>query len=107
MLVDVRVFRSAKVTAKEKRFNSFEERRVGGHHIGKLAVLRASFAHDHLAILFENVCFDFARMRVHQIFQGRSPVDDSVAHFFHTTWAKRICLSGKTKRWRAAFVRFQ
>jgi hypothetical protein len=31
--VDIRIFGSTKVAAKEKRFDSFEERRISRHHV--------------------------------------------------------------------------
>jgi hypothetical protein len=64
---------SAKVATEEERFDAFEERRVGRHHVDELAVLRAGLAHDDLTVLFQNLRFDFARMLIHQRLERVSP----------------------------------
>ena len=65
VLMHVRIFGGLKVTTEEERFNPLEKRRVRGHHVDKLAVFRASLAHDNATVLFHNLCFDFARMLIH------------------------------------------
>ncbi len=103
----VRIFGGFKVAAKKERFNPFEKRRIGGHHINKLAMLRTGLAHDDLAALFHNLCFDFSRMFIHQRFERGDAVNHRRAHFFNAARTKRICLSGKTQRRRRTFVGFQ
>src|SRR5438128_3629855 len=106
MLMHVRVFGGLEVAAKKERLDALEKCRVRSHHVYKLAVLRASLAHDDLAVLFYDLCFDFARMLVHQRFKRGSAVDHCGANFFHAARATRICLSGKTERRRGTFVDF-
>ena len=64
--MNVLVFGGFKVTTEKERFDAFEKRRIGRHHVDKLAVLRAGLSHHDLAVLFDDLCFDFARMLVHQ-----------------------------------------
>ena len=70
--MNVFVFGGAKVATKEERLDPFEKRRIGRHHIFELAVLRTSLAHDDLTVVFEDLCFDFTRMLVHQRFERTS-----------------------------------
>ena len=60
----VPVFCGAKVTPEKQRFDSSEERWIGGHDVLEFAVLRARLAHDDAAILFHNLSFDFARVGI-------------------------------------------
>ena len=106
MLVNVGVFSGAKVATEEERFNSFEEGRIGSHHVRELAVLRASLAHNDLAVLFENLRFEFAGMLVHQRLERRFASNHGGAHFLHAARTKRVSLSGKTKWRRGSFVGF-
>src|SRR6266516_103010 len=103
----VRIFSDTKVTTKEERFDTLEKSRVGGHHIGKLAMLRASLAHDDAAIFFQNLCFDFAGMLVHQRLERCLARDHSVANFLNATRTEDVGLSWEPKRRRGTFVGFQ
>src|SRR5438067_2268153 len=107
MLVHMRVFGGLKIATKEKRLDALEKRRIRSHHVYELAVFRASLAHDDLAVLFDNLCFDFAGMLVHQRFERSRAVDHGCANFLHAARAKRICLARKTERRRGSFVRLQ
>src|SRR5262245_16106926 len=98
MAVNIRIFRRTKIATEEERFDSFEERRVSGHHVFKLAVLWASFAHNDLAVLFQNLSLEFARMRVHQSFKRSLAADHCIANFLNAARAKRICFSGESER---------
>src|SRR6266478_3353643 len=98
-MMDMRVFCRFEIAPEEQRLNAFEKGRVGRHHIDELAVLRAGFAHHDLSVLFNNLCFEFAWVLVHQRLERSLAADDGVANFLDATRAKRISLSGKTKRW--------
>ncbi len=63
--VYVFVFGSAEVTTKEERLDAPQKLRVGRHHIFKLPVLRTIFAHYNLAVVLDDLSFDFAWMLVH------------------------------------------
>jgi hypothetical protein len=104
MAMNVLVFGSAKVAAKEERFNSFEKGRISGHHIDEFAMLGARFAHDHLSVLLKDLCLDFAGMLIHQSFERGLAGYDRGANFLHATWTEAIGLSGETERWCATFV---
>src|ERR1043165_5468083 len=93
MLVNVRIFRSPKIATKKERFNSFQKRRIGRHHVGKLAMLRASLPHDHLAVLFQNLRFDFTRMLMHQSFQRSFAADHGDRK--SVVWGKSVDLGGR------------
>ena len=60
------IFGGAEVTTKEQRLDALEKRRIGRHHIFKLAVLRTVLAHHDLAVVFNDLGLDFTRMLVHQ-----------------------------------------
>src|SRR5438128_12121088 len=103
----VRVFGDTKVAAKEEGFDTLEKSRVGGHHIGKLAMLRASLAHDDAAVFFQNLCFDFPGMLVHQRLERCLARDHSVANFLNTTRTEAVGLSRESQRGCGTFVGFQ
>src|SRR5262245_29249770 len=105
--MNVFVFRSAKVAAEEERLDPFQESRVRRHHVFKLPVLRAILSHHNLAIVFEDLRFDFTRMLVHQGLERNLTADHGVANFFHATRTKTICLAWKAKWWCSAFVGFE
>src|SRR5919106_1229320 len=105
--MDVRIFSSAKVASEEERFNPLEKRGISCHHINKLAVLRAGFAHYHLAVLFNDLSFDFARMFIHQRFERGFSADHCVANLFDATWTKTVSFAWEAKRRRGALVRFK
>lgn len=106
MTVNVLIFGGAKVAAKEERLDPFEKRRIGRHHILELSMLRAILPHDNLAIIFEDLGFDFTGMLVHQRLERYLSGDDRVANFFYAGWTKTVGFAWETK-WRGtAFVRF-
>jgi hypothetical protein len=107
MAMNVRVFGGAKVTTEEERFDSFKKSRIGRHHVCELAMFRASLAHDDLAILFQNLCLDFARMLVHQGLKRGLTRNDRIANFLDATRAQAIGLPRKTKRRGGALIGFQ
>src|SRR5882672_10676116 len=107
MTMYVGVFSGAKVAAEEERFDALKERRVSCHHVNKLAVLRASLAHDHLPVLFNYLSLDFARVFVHQRFERGRTADDGIANFLNATRAKTVGLAWEAERRRTALVRFQ
>ena len=107
VLMHVRIFGCLKVTAKKERLDPFEKRRIGGHHINKLAMFRTGLAHDDLAVLFHNLCFDFSRMFIHQRLKWRRAVDDRGTNLLNTARTKGIGFSRKAERRRRAFVGFQ
>ncbi len=107
VVVHVRIFGGAEVAAKKERFNTLEKGRIRGHHIDEFTVLRAGLTHNDLAVLFQNLCLDFARMLVHQRLESRFSGNDGVPDFFHATRAEAVGFARKAQRWRTALVRFQ
>jgi hypothetical protein len=106
-MMNVLVFGGAEVATEEERLDALEKRRVGRHHVFELAVLRAGLAHDDLAVLFDDLRLDFARMLVHQRFERRLAGDDGVANFFYAARTKTVGLAREAERRSTAFVGFQ
>jgi len=101
------VFGGAKVATKEERLDALEKRRVSRHHIFELPVLRAILSHHDLAVVFDDLRFDLARMLVHQRLERNSAADHGVANFFYAGWAETVSLAWETE-WRStAFVGFE
>ena len=107
MTMNVFVFGGAEVSTKEERLDPFEKCRIGRHHIFESSMLRTILAHDDLTIVFENLCFDFTGVLVHQRFERRLSGDYSVADFFYTGWTKTVGLAREAE-WRStAFIGFE
>ena len=101
------IFSSAKVTTKEERLDAREKSRVSRHHVFKLAVLRASLAHEYLTVVFDDLRFDLTRMLVHQGLERDRAGDHGVANFFYAGWTETVCLAWETE-WRCtALVGFE
>src|SRR5215216_2517705 len=98
--MNVFVFSGAEVATKEERLNAFEKRRVGGHHIFELPVLRAILSHHDLAVVFDDLRFDLAGMLMHQRFERNRSADHGVANFFYAGWTKTVSFAWETK-WRS------
>src|SRR6266542_4754744 len=107
MSMDVRIVSRAKVASEEERFDPLEKRGVSCHNVNKLAMLRTVLAHDYLSVFFHDLCFDFARMLIHQRFEGSFAADDGVANFLNTAGTKTVGLAWEAERWRGALVGFQ
>src|ERR1700741_5335501 len=97
-MMNVRILGSLKVASKKERFNALEESRISCHHVDKLAMLRTGLAHYDLSVLFNNLCFDLARMFVHQRFERGLAADDSVADLFHAARAKAVGFPREAER---------
>src|SRR4026207_438941 len=106
-MMNVFIFSRTEVTAKEERLNAREKSGVGRHHVFKVAVLRASLTHENLTVVFNNLCFDFTRMLVHQRFERCLTSDDGVTNFFYATGTETVCLARKAEWRRGALVRFE
>src|SRR5687768_937038 len=102
-----RVFGCAKVAAKKQRFNSSKELGISCHHVIKLPVFRTSFTHDDVAVDFQNLCFDFTRMLMHQGIERGFAGDHGVSNFFDAGGTKTISLAWKAKWRRRSLVGFQ
>ncbi len=105
--MDVLVFGGAEVAAKEERLDAFEKRRIGRHHVFKLAVLRTSLAHQHLSVVFDDLRLDLTRMLVHQCLERNFAANDRVTNFFYTGGTKAVGLAWKTEWWSGALVRLE
>src|SRR6185369_9588825 len=107
VMVYVFVFGCAEVATEEQRLDASQEFRVSRHHIFELPVLRAIFAHHDLAVVFDDLRFDLARMLVHQSVERNRAGDHGVTNFFYAGWTKTIGLTREAE-WRSrAFVRFE
>src|SRR5687768_16013670 len=107
MMMHVLVFCYAEVASEEERFDTLEKRGVSRHHVNELAVLRAGLAHDNLAILFDDLRFDFTWMLMHQSFKGRLAGNYSVANLFHAGGTQTVGLAREAERRSGAFIRLQ
>jgi hypothetical protein len=94
-MMNVLVFSGAEVAAKEERLDARVFGGVGGVHVCKLAVLRASLAHDDLSVVFYDLCFDFTGMLVHQRLERSRTGDHGIADFFYASGTKTVCLARK------------
>jgi hypothetical protein len=105
--MNVFVFGGAKVTSKEERLDALEKRRVSRHHIFELPVLRTILSHHDLAVVFDDLRFDLARMLVHQGLERDRAADHGVANFFYAGWAETVSLARETEWRSSAFVGFE
>src|SRR5262245_38295107 len=106
-MVNVFVFGGAKVATKEQRLDAFQKRRISRHDVFELPVLRAILSHDDLAIVFDDLGFNFAGMLVHQHVERRLTRDHGVANFFYAAWAQTVGFAREAK-WRSgALVGFE
>jgi len=101
------IFGGAKVATKEERLDALEKRRVGRHHIFELPVLRTILAHHDLAVVFDDLRFDLARMLVHQRLERDRTADHGVANFFYAGWAETVSLAWETEWWSTTLVGFE
>ena len=93
MLVELFVVVRANVAAGERFFQMFEERRVDGHHVLKVAVLGAILHHDDFAVALDDGGFDFAHLFVEQDLVRQFSVDDLLPDFGNAARAQRIGLA--------------
>src|SRR5688500_12746224 len=82
------IFGGTEVATKEERLDALEKRRIGRHHVFKLAVLRTVLAHHDLTVVFNDLGLDFTRMLVHQSLERNFTADDGVANFLYTSGTK-------------------
>lgn len=101
------VFCGAKVTTKEERFDTLEKRRVSRHHIFELPVLRTILSHHDLAVVFNDLRFDLARMLVHQRLERDCAADHGVANFFYAGWTETVSFAWETEGRSTALVGFE
>ena len=85
VVVELLVVVGADVAAREALFQVPEEGRVDGHHVFKVAVLRAILHHQDLAVALDNLRLDLADFLVQQDFVRQLTVDDLLADFRNAT----------------------
>jgi hypothetical protein len=87
------VFSSAKVTTKKEGLDPFKKRRIGRHHVFKLAVFGTGLSHQNLAIVFNDLRFDFALdARCIRVSSATSPVITALRTSF-TQVGQRLSVS--------------
>lgn len=107
MVMNVLIFSYAEIASEEEGFDAFEKRGVSRHHVNELAVLGAGLAHDNLAVLFDDLRFDFTWMLVHQSFERRLAGNYRGANLLYASGAQTVSLARKSQRRSGAFIRLQ
>ena len=107
MAVQVFVIVRRNIAAREIPFNPFEEFRVNGHQVFKLAMDGALFHHPDLAIALDNLRFDFADLLVNEVGPIFIAVQNQVARFAHTVGTERVRGARPSERGLGFFPRLQ
>ncbi len=98
MVVQLVVVVGANVAAGENFFKVLEERRVDGHDVLKVAVLRAILHHEDFAVALDDLGFDFADLLVEKDFVGQLAVNDLLTNLGDALRTERIGGAGPAKR---------
>ena len=98
VVVELLVVVRADVAAGEALFQMLEERRVDGHHVFKVAVLRAVLHHQDLAVALDDLRLDFANLLVQKDFVRQLAVEDLLANFRDATRAQGVGLARPAER---------
>src|SRR6478735_1735445 len=92
------------VTTRKQTLDARHERGVDADHVRELAVLGTRLQHDDLAIALDDVRLDFTWIAFHELAQVFCAGEHGVAHFFHTTRAKRVRTTGPAELGRGALL---
>ena len=107
MIVNIGVVGDSKIAAEEQAFDTLRKLRTRRQDVLEITVLVAMLAHQDLAVLFNDLGFDFSTSAGFQCFQvGFSP-DDLAAYFRDALRTQGISGSWKSQRRSAALIALQ
>ncbi len=95
------------VASGEHFLQMLRERGVDRHHVFEVAVGRAVFHHQNLAVALDDLRLDLADLLVHQHFMRQVPVENLLPDFRHALGAQRIGRPRPAQRRLRLFVRLQ
>ena len=88
VVVQLFVVVSTDVAARENIFKMLRKRRVDGHQVFELSMLRAFLDHQDLAIAFDDLGLDLADRFIEEDLVVDFAVDDLLADFGNAPWAE-------------------
>ena len=88
VVVQLLVIVRGDVAPRENFFEMLEEISIHGHQVFKVAVLRAIFDHQDLAVALDDLRFNLADLLIEQHFVRQLAVEDLLADFRHAARAQ-------------------
>ena len=98
VVVELLVVVGPDVAAGEALLQMAEERRVDGHYVFEVAVLRAILNHQDLAITLDNLGLDFTDLLVQKDLVRQLAVNDLLANLGYATWTQGVRFARPTER---------